>query len=151
MVHAVGLSCRIWSEVDFRDLFGSFCWQMIFSVFKSISMDRCFFISRNAAPNILQYPNVYSYRLVSNFSRSWSYLEAVGYIFIFLGEGWGEKDCTDKATLFVCSFIKMLSTNYFAIFVPLPLNESSCTSTSVYECPKPETAKNEEIKFNIFL
>lgn len=50
-----------------------------------------------------------------------------------------------KTTLFFRSFIKNLSTDYFAIFVPLSLDKSSRTSTSVYECPKPEIAKNEEI------
>lgn len=48
--------------------------------------------------------------------------------------------------MFVHSFIKKLSRDYISILVLLSLNKSSCTTTFVYEHPKPEIAKNEEIE-----
>lgn len=50
------------------------------SVFKYISTDKCFIASRNDTPNVLRDLNMYSHNIASNFLRSWSYLESVGYI-----------------------------------------------------------------------
>lgn len=44
--------------------------------------------------------------------------------------------------MFVHSFIKKLSRDYISILVLLALNNSSCTTTFVYEHPNPEIAKN---------
>lgn len=148
MVWKWSTHCVLAGEYDLKIISGTHLgpfadkW-FFFSGFKSISMDGCFIISRNAASNILQYLNLYFHRLVSNFSRTWSQLEAVGYIFKFFLRG-GRSIVWVKPHCFFVALLKIWA-QIILLFVPLSLDKSSRTSTSVYECPKPEIAKNEEI------